>query len=356
MTYPLRIAMTVIVAAIVHATACGAAQRTFVSGNGADTNPCSITAPCRGFAQAVAHTDSDGEIIVLDSAGYGPVLINKSVSIISPPGIYAGITVFSGDGVVVGGAGIRVVLRGLSINGQGGNSGIFYTFANELVVERCAISNMMQDGVRIAWGGEVTIVDSVIRNNGENGIDVTLNPRLTVLRTRIEQNFGSGILFAPSVVGSTLSIIDAYVASSISGIFVNPKSVATTVVVTGTTSAGNSSTGILMQTEGDAGAITFEARNNTVVHNQRGITVVINTGNGSNSALLKDNLVARNSIAWIVSSDAGSLVVIDCNTVTHNGNGIETSGGGLMQTRANNTVRQNGTNVVGGAPTLVGAI
>ena len=80
---------------------------------------------------------------MLDSAGYGPVVINKSVSIISPPGVYAGITVFSGDGVVVAGGGIKVVLRGLSINGQGGNRGIFYTLATELVVERCAISNMV---------------------------------------------------------------------------------------------------------------------------------------------------------------------------------------------------------------------
>jgi len=348
--------MTVAVAAIVHATVCGGAQRTFVSGNGSDTNPCSISAPCRGFAQAIAHTDPDGEILVLDSAGYGPVAINKSVSITSPPGVYAGITVFSGDGVVVGGPGIKVVLRGLSINGQGGNRGIFYTFATELVVERCAISNMMQDGVAIAYGGEVTIVDSVIRNNGGDGISVTLNPRLTVLRTRVEQNQGFGIIFAPNFGGATLSIIDAYVASNFFGIFANPKSVATAVVVTGTTSAGNSGTGIAMQTDGSASAITFEARNNTVVHNERGITVIINTGAGSNSALLKDNFVARNSIAGIVSSKCGTLVVIDGNTVTHNGNGIETILGGLMQTRANNTVRENGTNVVGGAPIFVGAI
>jgi hypothetical protein len=68
MTCHPRIAMTVTVAAIVHATACGAAPRTFVSGNGSDTNPCSISAPCRGFVQAIAHTDPDGEIIVIDSA------------------------------------------------------------------------------------------------------------------------------------------------------------------------------------------------------------------------------------------------------------------------------------------------
>jgi hypothetical protein len=36
-------------------------------------------------------------MIVLDSAGYGPFAINKSISIIASPGAYAGISVFSGE-------------------------------------------------------------------------------------------------------------------------------------------------------------------------------------------------------------------------------------------------------------------
>ncbi len=89
-----------------------AAQRTFVSGAGSDTNACTLVAPCRGFAVALTHTDPNGEIIVLDSAGYGPVTIDKSVSIVAPPGVYAGISVFSGDGIVISGSGIDVALRG----------------------------------------------------------------------------------------------------------------------------------------------------------------------------------------------------------------------------------------------------
>ena len=57
----------------------------------------------------------------MDSAGYGAVTITQSVSIIAPAGIYAGISVFGGDGVTVNAPGAIVVLRGLSINGQGGN-------------------------------------------------------------------------------------------------------------------------------------------------------------------------------------------------------------------------------------------
>src|SRR5512145_3331720 len=73
-----------------------ALQRTFVASFGLDTNPCNLPSPCRTFGTAMAATDPNGEIIVLDSAGYGAVSITQSVSIIAPEGIYAGISVFAG--------------------------------------------------------------------------------------------------------------------------------------------------------------------------------------------------------------------------------------------------------------------
>src|SRR5215471_13629595 len=76
-----------------------AQQRTFVSGGGNDLNACSRTAPCRTFGHAISQTSVGGEVIVLDSAGYGAFTITQAVSIIAPPGIYAGISVFSGDGI-----------------------------------------------------------------------------------------------------------------------------------------------------------------------------------------------------------------------------------------------------------------
>src|SRR5438105_5530674 len=91
-------------------------QRTFVSGLGSDSNSGTLSSPKRTFASAITVTDAGGEIIVLDAAGYGPVTINKSVSIISPPGVYAGISPTSSNGIDVNaGASDKVVLRGLTI-------------------------------------------------------------------------------------------------------------------------------------------------------------------------------------------------------------------------------------------------
>ena len=116
------------------------AQRTFVAPNGSDANPCSIAAPCRGFAAAVTKTNAGGEVIVQDSAGYGAVTITKPISIISPPGIYAGVSVVSGNGVTVNAPGATVVLRGLSINGQGGANGVLVQQATRVRIESCVVS------------------------------------------------------------------------------------------------------------------------------------------------------------------------------------------------------------------------
>ena len=81
----------------------GRAAHVRVGGQATTPTACSLTAPCRGFAAALVQTNPGGEIVVLDSAGYGPVTITKAVSIVVPPGIYAGVsvTVAGTDGIVV---------------------------------------------------------------------------------------------------------------------------------------------------------------------------------------------------------------------------------------------------------------
>ena len=138
--------------------AFGASQRTFVSTSGVNNLTCSIGTPCRDFAAAVAATSPDGEVIVLDSGGYGGVTIAQSVSIIAPPGVYAGISVFAGDGVTIAaGPADKVTLRGLTINGQGGNNGIVVTSAGEVNVEQCIVANLAADGIRINGGGSIHV-------------------------------------------------------------------------------------------------------------------------------------------------------------------------------------------------------
>src|ERR1700704_1585329 len=91
----------VVSAAILSATSAHAqATRTWVSGVGDDVNPCSRTAPCKTFAGAIAKTAVGGEIDTLDSAGYGTLIISKSITIDGTGGL-AGVLAASTTGFTI---------------------------------------------------------------------------------------------------------------------------------------------------------------------------------------------------------------------------------------------------------------
>ncbi len=188
-------------------------QRTFVASNGSDANPCSLALPCRGFATAVSAVVAGGEVVVLDSAGYGPVTVTQSVSIVAPPGIYAGISVPAGGnatGVFIATPGVKVVLRGLTINNIGGSYGVQMTDGLELVVENCVISNF-GSGVRITAPAVVSVIGSTLRDNNYGiyaGYGATVNVAhsqvLGNVQEGIEINGGSGGVTTRIQVADTL--------------------------------------------------------------------------------------------------------------------------------------------------------
>jgi len=88
----LRFASLIIFTLALTAVAYAAPQRTFVSaqhGDDANTaNNCSVTLPCRNFNAAIGVVNAGGEVVALDSAGYGPVTISKAVTLTLKPGTY----------------------------------------------------------------------------------------------------------------------------------------------------------------------------------------------------------------------------------------------------------------------------
>src|SRR5215831_11702938 len=130
-----------LVATLASTGAYALSNRTFVSGTGSDANPCSLAAPCRSFAGALAQTSAGGEIAVLDTAGYGTVTITKAVSIVNEEGVEAGVTVTSGDGITISaGASDVVNLRGLTLVGAtGSGNGITFNSGGVLNIQNCVI-------------------------------------------------------------------------------------------------------------------------------------------------------------------------------------------------------------------------
>src|SRR5688572_17510214 len=199
-----------------------AAQRAFVASTGNDVNVatgCTFAAPCRSFQGAHTAVDAGGEIVALDTAGYGAVTITKSVSILGNPGTIAGISVASGNGVTIATAGVRVVLRNLNINGVGGAKGVEMTAGDALTVESCVLSNFTNSGVYVWTDGvpALRIHQIVARGNGA-GIQTGGVARAEISGSVLSGNFVG--LYAESQGGVSFTSVTDTVASGNSSGFV----------------------------------------------------------------------------------------------------------------------------------------
>jgi hypothetical protein len=179
-----------------------AESRVFVSGLGDDLNPCTRPSPCRNFQRGHNVVAAGGEVVALDSAGYGAVTITKSVTI-TGEGVMAGITAASGNGITIATAGITVNLRSLSIQGIGsGSSGIYATDFTVLHIENCIVNGFVSIGIYVkpstVGTRKVFIKDSISRNNADVGIVLFSGSGMaliaTVEGTRTENNGPGGIV------------------------------------------------------------------------------------------------------------------------------------------------------------------
>jgi len=184
-----------------------AAPRTFVSAlNGSDVNVCSRALPCRSFAAAIPHTDVAGEVVALDSGGYGPITMPYAMSIVAPGGIYAGITAFSGNAITISSTIGFILLKNLSLTSLGADLGIAVNNVRSLYVEGCTISGFSEGiffnptdsdarlyvknsvirrsgiGIYLLPSSSEATVDSVRFYGNDSGVEVT-NGEVTVRRS-----------------------------------------------------------------------------------------------------------------------------------------------------------------------------
>jgi hypothetical protein len=320
-------------------------------------------------------------VIVLDSAGYGPATIAKPVSIIAPTGIYAGVAVVGGNGLTVNaGPGVVVILRGLTINGQGAGVGIIATFGLDarLHVENCVISGLLTGLKATATDDSSLFVsDTVIRENGANGIDLAGAPLLVTLEhVEIKGNFGIGV---KAQDGPTVAIRDSSIGrNAVGGVYASTTLLTSTrlmvhasqihhngsagvaanvingggyVIVTVSESnvSDNASAGISLT--GTAGHAFVLVRGNTLDNNFSGI--YINVLGGGAVVTIKDNAI-HDGIDGITIS-GGGVATIAGNAISLTATGVNFSaGGGTVRSAANNLFNNNGGDVSGGVLSGIG--
>ncbi|TMJ01370.1 MAG: hypothetical protein E6G97_15915 [Alphaproteobacteria bacterium] len=124
------------------------ATRTWVSGVGNDADPCSRTAPCKTFAGAISKTAAGGEINCIDGNGAGAVTITKSLTI-DGGGTFCSILAAGITGVNISTtAGIKVVLRNISIDGAGsGINGVSVNIGSTVLLENVQIFGFTNNGI-----------------------------------------------------------------------------------------------------------------------------------------------------------------------------------------------------------------
>lgn len=261
--------------------------RTYVSGVGSDTSPCTAAYPCASLKAALALTIAGGEIFVLNSADYGPVTINKAVTITSE-GAAAGILAVNGVGITINaGAGDVVNLRGLTIDGaNSGTVGIQFVSGKSLTIQKSFVRNFTNSGISFAPSTSATLFvsDTLVANNANNGIVVASgagNVQGALSRVNASGN-GVGILAAGSNV--SLAVTDAVTSNNGYGI------------------------------------------------------------GASSAAVTVRNLTASSNSVGIAADQTTAVVGVAQSTITGNSTGWQATNGAQVQSYGNNNVGGNATN------------
>lgn len=284
------------------AFAVSLANRVFVSArSGSDANACnSITTPCQTFAGAVTQLNPDGEVIVLDSGGYGPLTITQGMTIEAPAGVTAFIHPPSGDAITVSAGSTDVVtLRGLVLN-VGTNAGITINAVGTLNVENCSITGF-----------------------GNYGIAMLSTGRLNVKNTDIKRCF-DGVYLANAAGLTRTSIDHCHLDLNTNGYFA------------ATTSPGSSATTATYTTASQNTNIGW------IIGNSTSGKDVLNLEFCTASENLGDGLVT-------FSSNGSSVASYSNCTFADNGSyGVERFAPGTILSRGNSTITGNGMGATNG--------
>jgi hypothetical protein len=271
--------------------------RSAVSLAGVDTNPCTPASPCRSFGVAMAATAAGGEIIALDSGGYGPFTINQAVTISGAPGVHAAITATSGNGIFINAASSdTVILRNLVLIGGGALYGIDALDA-----------------------GEVDILNCLARGFNGYGIYCNTSAALTLLidNTGVFDSSG-GIYLAGDGTGASFvsaTVSNSAVQSNGEGVY---SDYSTRLVLTHSTVTGSGDVGVLITSTSNTGlSASATVEGCTIAHN--GTAVFVGAAGANNSA----------------------TVTLSQNMLAFNANGVTEAGAGLAYSFGNNRFAGN---------------
>lgn len=153
---------------------CAQAQaplfRAYLSVTGADTNPCTLAAPCRLLPRAISVVQPGGEVWMLDSGNFNSttVTVDRGVTILSIPGAEGSVVGNNGSALAIA-TSAPVALRNVTLLPLAGTSapdGIVKAGPGRLVLQDCNLAGFSFSGLRASGAADVSVFRSVFRDNG----------------------------------------------------------------------------------------------------------------------------------------------------------------------------------------------
>ncbi len=283
-----------------------AAGRTFVSTAGSDSNPCSITLPCRNLQAAYNAVAANGQVDVLDPGNYGSLTIIGPVSIQGHG--WAGMSTNIGAAITINAAGAtdKIAISGVVLDGLG-------------------IANT--NGIVFNSGGSLTVADSVVRNfSGSNttGNGILIQPisgavTFVITNTVLSHNATSGFSYAPQSGTATGNGIIDHVVSN------------------------NNQDGFFIETVFASGQVAVAISNSIVSNNTSEGIQLLGT---SALAVSIDNTNVGGSVVGVDSASTTPTVTLGRSVITANGTGVASAGSRFFSFQ-DNRISGNGTDITG---------
>ena len=313
--------------------------RAYLTLDGNDANPCTLSQPCRLLPAALAAVASGGEIWMLDSANYntGPVNVTKSVTILAIPGALGSVVALGGNALDITTTG-AVTLRNLNVLPFPGNDhfvGVNKSTAGTLLIQDSNLFGFTTGAAVIVSGAaDASIARSVIRNN-DTGVLAFSGPVVGISDALFTGNESAGVKLIAGPGFSTTATVTRTVARANGIAFAaNGGDVNSTLVLRVTDSRIECSSN--SGTEGVS------------------VTHVTNTGVAAQGTL-SDTTISGCENGVSVGGPATVKVFLARNTITDNQVGVSQVLSAVVESAGSNAIRNNGTNV-NGTMTNVGSM
>ena len=201
------------------------------------------------------------------------------------------------DGITVANPATRVALRGLTINGQGGNNGIRVQ-SGEVNIESTVISNMGAAGVRSRPAATVRLSGVTARGNADG--------------LRVQPAAATGVI----------------------------------VLVRDSEFSGNASAGVGVSPTAAGSNAQVTVERSSLVRNGAGASLDT-SGTGSGTLVVMQSVASENTSSGVLSNGSGATVWVRESAVTRNANGLMQAASAVLNACGANLLAANGTATVG---------